>query len=147
MITGALFVGAGLLTARFIRPNRPSEQKLETYESGESPMGSAWGRINIRFYHFALIFQLFEVEIILLFPWSVVFGNEELNEATGGVWGWFTFIEMFLFVFILFLGLIYAWVKGYLDWPRPVTRTRTYSSPVPRELYEALNKKYESKNS
>ncbi len=145
MIVGALFVAGGLFTARLIRPNRPSPQKLETYESGESPMGMAWGRINIRFYLFALIFLLFEVEIIFLFPWAVVFGNKELNDATQGAWGWFTFIEMFVFVLILVLGLVYAWVKGYLDWPRPVTRTRSFHSPVPGTLYEAINKKYEPK--
>ncbi|MEJ2005254.1 MAG: NADH-quinone oxidoreductase subunit A [Cyclobacteriaceae bacterium] len=142
MITGALFVMGGLLTAKLIRPDRPSAQKLETYESGESPVGMAWGRINIRFYLFALIFLLFEVEIIFLFPWAVVFGNEELNSATKGAWGWYTFAEMFLFVFILFLGLIYAWVYGYLDWPKAVTKTRSFKSPVPGRLYDEINKKY-----
>ena len=142
MITGAIFVGAGLFTARLIRPNRPSPQKLESYESGESPVGMAWGRINIRFYLFALVFLLFEVEIIFLFPWAVVFGNNELNAQTAGAWGWFTFIEMLVFVTILFLGLVYAWVKGYLDWPKSATRPSSYTSPVPGKLYDAVNTKY-----
>ncbi len=142
IIVGVTFIGGGLFTARLLRPNRPDERKQETYESGESPIGMAWGRINIRFYLFALIFLLFEVEIVFLFPWSVVFGNQEMNAATEGAWGWFTFIEMFVFVLVLFIGLIYAWVKGYLDWPKPVTRPRTINSPVPPEMYEAINKKY-----
>ncbi|MCA6074022.1 NADH-quinone oxidoreductase subunit A [Fulvivirga sedimenti] len=142
IIVGVIFIGGGMFTARLLRPNRPDERKLETYESGESPVGMAWGRINIRFYLFALIFLLFEVEIVFLFPWAVVFGDAEMNAATDGAWGWFTLIEMFVFVLVLFLGLVYAWVKGYLDWPRPVTKPRSINSPVPREMYDAINKKY-----
>ncbi len=144
ILAAALFVFGGLITARLIRPHRPGEQKLESYESGEQPLGDAWGQVNIRFYLLGLIFLLFEVEIIFLFPWAVVFGDEELIRETGGAWGWLTFTEMFIFLGILFLGLLYAWSKGYLDWPMPGRKKSGFSSPVPRSMYEAINKKYDS---
>ncbi len=144
ILTGFLFVVGGLLTSKIIRPDRPSEAKMATYESGEVTVGDAWGQVNVRFYILALIFLLFEVEIIFLFPWAVVFGNEELIAATDGAWAWFTFVEMFIFLGILFLGLVYAWKKGFLDWPLGAQRNRSFSSPVPPSMYEAINKKYES---
>lgn len=143
IVAGILFLVGGLITAKLIRPDRPNDQKLASYESGEIPMGDAWGQINIRFYLLALIFLLFEVEIIFLFPWAVVFGNEELIELSGGKWGWYTFTEMFIFLGILLLGLAYAWKKGHLDWPVQSPRKTTFTSPVPHGLYEKLNKRYE----
>ena len=77
-----------------------------SYECGEIPEGSAWVQFNIRFYVIALIFLIFDVEIVFLFPWAVVY-----NEL-----GLLAFIEAFLFVLILLVGFIYVWVKGDLDW-------------------------------
>ncbi len=142
-IGGILFILGGLVTAWIVRPSRPNEEKLTTYESGEQPMGNAWGRINIRFYLVALIFLLFEVEIVFLFPWATVFGNKDLIEGTDGLWGWYTLIEMFVFITILALGLVYAWVKGYLDWPKPVVGKAEFDSPVPAHMYEKINKAYQ----
>lgn len=142
VIGGVLFLCGGLFTAWIVRPSRPNEEKLTTYESGEQPLGNAWGRINIRFYLVALIFLLFEVEIIFLFPWATVFGSRELIESTNGSWGWFAFIEMFVFLAILAVGLAYAWAKGFLDWPKPnVEKSESYT-PVPNEMYEQINSKY-----
>ena len=141
-IGGILFLLGGLVTAWVIRPSRPNEEKLTTYESGEHPMGNAWGRINIRFYLVALIFLLFEVEIIFLFPWATVFGSTELMEQSDGIWGWYTLVEMFVFIAILTLGLAYAWAKGYLDWPKPVVEKTRFESPVPSKLYDEINEAY-----
>lgn len=77
-----------------------------SYECGEIPEGSAWVQFNIRFYVIALIFLIFDVEIVFLFPWAVVY--QEL--------GLLAFVEAFLFVLILVIGFIYVWVKGDLDW-------------------------------
>jgi NADH-quinone oxidoreductase subunit A len=142
VVAAILFIAVGLFTAMLIRPNRPNPQKLETYESGEGLLSRTWGQVNIRFYLLAIIFLLFEVEIVFLFPWAVVFGDKQLIAETEGLWGWFTFIEMLIFVSILFLGLIYAWRKGYLDWPKPVQKESGFKSPVPTELYDKINKKY-----
>ncbi len=144
ILAGALFVAGGLITARIIRPHRPNEEKLLPYESGEQPLGDAWGQVNVRFYLLGLIFLLFEVEIIFLFPWAVVFGDEALIEESGGTWAWFTLAEMFVFLGILFLGLLYAWKRGYLDWPMPRRSTPVFKSPVPRRLYDEINKKYDT---
>jgi len=142
LIGGLLFIVGGLITAWIIRPSRPNEEKLTTYESGEEPLGNAWIRFPIRFYLIAIIFLLFEVEIIFLFPWATVFGQKELIDQTNGLWGWFSLIEMLIFIFILALGLAYAWVKGYLDWPKPEVKKSEFNSHIPNELYENINKKY-----
>lgn len=142
IIGSVVFIAAGLFTSWIIRPKRPNEEKLTTYESGEEPLGHAWGQMNIRFYVVALIFLLFEVEIVFLFPWATVFGNKELIEATNGLWGWVALTEMFVFIIILALGLIYAWRKGYLDWQKPMPHQSTFKGIVPKDKYDALNQKY-----
>ncbi|WP_025761867.1 NADH-quinone oxidoreductase subunit A [Dyadobacter tibetensis] len=143
-IIAALVLATVMLgAARLLRPSRPNEEKLSTYESGEEPEGNAGVQFNVRFYVVALIFVLFEVELLFLFPWSVVFGNENLIDQTDGLWGWFAMAEMATFVAVLTLGLAYAWGKGYLDWVRPTPRIPEVKSPVPIELYDAINQKYE----
>ena len=143
ILGGILFVIIALTVARFIRPNRPNEEKLSSYECGEEAIGSPWTNFNVRFYIIALLFVLFEVEVIFLFPWAVVFGNAQLIEETKGLWGWFSVVEVFLFILILAIGLVYAWVKGHLEWVRPESTPEKFESKVPVQLYEALNKKYE----
>ena len=112
---GVGFVGVNLLIGRLLRPYNPQARKLSTYECGEPAMGSAWVNFNIRFYLVALIFIIFEVEIAFLFPVASVFRRW----VEGGV-GVFALIEILLFVGILFLGLISAWVKGDLEWVKKV---------------------------
>lgn len=141
-IGGLLFLSMSFLVARLVRPNRPSEQKLETYESGEQALGTAWPQFNMRFYIVALMFILFEVEIVFLFPWATVFANKEMVRETNGSWGWFSLIEMILFILILALGLAYAWVNGLLDWVKPSPPVQDISSAVPGELYSKINEKY-----
>ncbi len=131
----------GLLTAWLVRPNRPDSEKLSTYECGEEPTGSAWGQFNIRFYIVALIFVLFDVEIVFLFPWATVFGSKELNAATNGLWGWFALGEMVIFIAILALGLAWAWAKGLLDWVKPKPQVPSSTSPIPKSAYQHLLKK------
>jgi NADH-quinone oxidoreductase subunit A len=109
MIVGALFVAIGLLTAWLLRPHRPYPSKLSTYECGESPIGDTRVRFNIRFYVIALIFLIFDVEVVFLFPWATVYKNL----------GWFAFVEMLVFLAILFVGYAYVWRKGDLDWDKP----------------------------
>lgn len=145
IIGGLLFALGGLLMAWLIRPHRPNPEKLSTYESGEEPEGGAWGQFNVRFYIVALVFILFEVELVFLFPWATVFGQEALIEATDGLWGWFALVEMLLFIGILALGLAYVWAKGYLDWVRPEALKSTYEGVVPKEFYEKVNQKTEDR--
>ena len=144
IIAGMIFILVTLFISKIIRPHRPNVEKLSTYESGEEPVGSAWTQFNIRFYIIALIFLLFEVEIVFLFPWSTIFANEELIKQTNGLWGWFSLLEMVLFIFVLALGLAYAWVNGHLDWIKPNPKPTEFISPVPKEHYDALNKKYKA---
>jgi NADH-quinone oxidoreductase subunit A len=136
------FVGGGMLFSKLLRPNRPNEEKNTTYESGEDPINNSWGNFNIRFYLVALIFILFEAEIIFLFPWATVFADPKLIEQTDGLWGWFSFFEVSLFILILALGLAYIWKKDYLDWDKPATEKPAFESKIPKKLYQDLNKKY-----
>jgi NADH-quinone oxidoreductase subunit A len=139
LIAGVLFV------AKLLRPSRPNEEKLSTYESGEEPVGNANVQFNARYYVVALVFVLFDVELVFLFPWATVFGRATLIAETGGLWGWFALAEAALFVVILAIGLAYAWAKGYLDWVKPQPIIPTIESQVPPSLYAQVNEKYAPK--
>ena len=114
-VLGLGFVGVNLLIGKLLRPSNPQERKLSTYECGEPATGSAWVNFNIRFYLVALIFIIFEVEIAFIFPVATVF--RQRMESGQGL---FAFVEILVFVGILFLGLIYAWAKGDLEWVKRV---------------------------
>lgn len=141
---GTIFILVTFLVSRFIRPARPNPEKLSTYESGEEPIGEAWSQFNIRFYIVALIFLLFEVEIVFLFPWTTIFARPDLIMVTNGEWGWFSMIEMVIFIVILALGLVYAWVNGHLDWVKPDPKPTQVNSPVPPALYQKLNERFKN---
>lgn len=141
-VGGLVAIIGPLVISRLVRPNRPNEEKLTTYECGEDPTGTAWGKFNIRFYVIALVFVLFETELLFLFPWAIVFGNENLNASTGGNWGILAMVEMGLFILILVVGLAYVWGKGYLEWEKPEVDIKDTDTAVPEKLYEELNKKY-----
>ena len=128
-----------------LRPKKPNEEKLTTYESGEDPIGNANVQFNAKFYVIALIFILFDVELVFLFPWATVFGNKDFIQQTNGLWGWFTLVEMFIFVIVLALGLAYVWAKGYLDWVKPDYHTPKFKSKIPMNMYSEVNKKYADK--
>jgi len=106
-VLAAALIGLPLALQYLLSPrNNKGGDKLTSYECGELPEGSAWVKFNIRFYVIALVFLIFDVEIVFLFPWAVVY--QEL--------GLLAFIEAFLFVLILVVGFAYVWVKGDLDW-------------------------------
>jgi NADH-quinone oxidoreductase subunit A len=126
LVLGVVFVAAGLFAAMILRPHKPYPEKNATYECGEEPIGSAWIRLNIRFYVIALVFLLFDVEIVFLFPWALIFRQ----------FGMFGFLEMVVFLVILLVGYAYVWVKGDLDWDKPnpivpaFTRTLIHETPT-----------------
>jgi NADH-quinone oxidoreductase subunit A len=141
---GVLFVALAFFTSRLIRPHRPSHPKLMAYESGETPLGLARVQFNIRFYILALVFILFEVEIVFLFPWSTILSEPALQSQTEGAWSWYAFTEMLVFIVVLAAGLVYVWKMGHLDWVKSQPQPSAFRSPVPKHLYEALNRRYES---
>jgi NADH-quinone oxidoreductase subunit A len=101
-----------LLLWKVLRPERFSEEKLTTYECGEEPVGNAWIQFNIRFYVFALIFIVFDVEAVFLLPWATVFKSL----------GLLAYLEGLVFIGILAVALAYVWRKGDLAWVRPEDR-------------------------
>jgi NADH:ubiquinone oxidoreductase subunit 3 (subunit A) len=113
MVVALAFLVVNLIAWKILRPSRFSEEKLTTYECGENPTGSAWVQFNIRFYVFALIFIIFDVEAVFLLPWAVVF--REL--------GMVAFLEGLVFIAILVVALAYVWRKGDLEWVRAEDRS------------------------
>lgn len=94
------------VVGRILRPDRPQEQKYLTYESGVDPVGAGWTQSQVRYYIFAVLFVMFDVEAVFIFPWAV-----RLEE-----FGTFGLVEMVVFIVILALGLAYAWRKKVLRW-------------------------------
>ncbi len=143
------FVAAGIVIAAIvflalIRPVKPHTEKLTPYECGERPVGEPWIQFNIRYYVVCIIFLVFEVEVLFMLPWAVVFnafrdGGPALEKTAGGLThlqgasGGLAFLEMFVFLAILAVGLAYVWVKGHLQWVREVTLPpeMTKETPVP----------------
>ncbi len=123
---------------KLIAPHKPNPEKLTSYECGEEPTGNAWMPFNSRFYVIALVFLLFDVEMVFIFPWAIVFGNHELQSADPR-WGWLSLAEMFLFLGILILGLVYVWAKGDLDWIKAKPIIPVTDVHIPASLYEKLN--------
>ena len=105
-LVGMALVGVTLQLARLVRPNVPTPEKYTTYESGIDPIGVGWAQSNVRYYVFALLFVIFDVEAVFLFPWAIVF--ERLGAQA--------FVEMVIFIAILALALLYAIRKKVLEW-------------------------------
>src|SRR3989337_3883176 len=95
-----------IVVARFIAPHKPNPIKLETYECGIETVGDTWVQFKVQYYIYALVFLIFDIETVFLFPWAVSFGVLPLFAVFEGV----------LFILILVGGLLYAWRKGALEW-------------------------------
>lgn len=106
LIFGIAFVAGALIVSWLLRPRDPNPIKKSPYECGEIVKGSSWVQFNVRYYLIALIFVIFDVEVLFLVPWAVIF--RDLGPVA--------FVEMMVFIGILILGLIYAWKKGALEW-------------------------------
>ena len=105
-LIATVFAMLPLVAARVVRPKKPSTGKLDPYECGMERVGDAWIQFKIQYYLYALVFIVFDVEVVLIVPWAVVF--QKL--------GFFAFVEMAIFLLILFVGLIYVWRKRDLEW-------------------------------
>ena len=99
-----------MLSLMGVRPNKPSAVKQSIFECGFETLSGTWNRFNFRFYAFALIFVIFDVEVVFLFPWAASFGV--LSRELGA----FVLLEMAAFIAILLVGWLYAWRKGALEW-------------------------------
>ena len=106
LLSALALVGGGILTSAFVSPKTNNAVKLETYECGIETQGPSWLQFKIGYYLFAILFLVFDVETVFIFPWAVVM--KQL--------GIVAFIEILIFLFILTLGLLYAWKKGALKW-------------------------------
>ncbi len=109
ILIAVIFVMFAIFMAGLVRPSRKTKEKQTTYECGENPEGSPWIKFNLRFYVVALIFLIFDVEVVLLFPWA-------LNYKDFGMYG---FLAGIIFLVLLGIGMAYEWRKGDLEWERP----------------------------
>jgi NADH-quinone oxidoreductase subunit A len=105
-LAAVLLAGLLLGVAAAVRPDRPNKAKLTNYESGVDPVGSGWSQSQIRYYVFALLFVIFDVEAVFIFPWA----------ASLERYGWFGVVTMLIFIVLLLDGLVYAWKRGLLRW-------------------------------
>ena len=117
LLVAVLFVFGVLLFGRFVRPRRPSPDKRSVYECGERAIGQAWFNFNPRFYIIALVFVAFDVEIVFTYPVAVIFA-EQVKTGRGEL----VYLELILFLLVLFLGLVYVWRKGDLNWLKHLDR-------------------------
>ena len=114
LAVGALVVGGAVIGSSLVRPHNPTREKVLPYECGENPVGTPWGvQFNIRFYVFALVFLIFDVEAVMLIPWAVVVKELGMPALIAG----------FIFIGMLVLGLADVWRKGDLEWVREEERT------------------------
>ena len=114
LVVGAGFVFAAVFASGLVRPHNPTREKMLPYECGENPVGTPWGvQFNIRFYVFALVFLIFDVEAVMLIPWAVVVQEMGMPALIAG----------FIFIGMLVLGLADVWRKGDLEWVREEDRT------------------------
>jgi NADH-quinone oxidoreductase subunit A len=108
LLVGVLIFTVALGVNRALRPDRPTAQKLLTYECGVDPVGGGWAQSYVRYYVFTFLYVVFAVDAVFLFPWATVF------DAPG--FGMATLVEMFVFLGFLAVGILYAWRKGVLQW-------------------------------
>lgn len=106
LAAGFFFVMIATLLGNLLAPHKKTREKLQTYESGETPIGSAWVQYPLGFYIFALLFVAFDVDIVFIISWAVIFKQLSI----------FGFVEILFFIIVLALGLIYAWRKGVIRW-------------------------------
>ncbi len=106
LLVCSLVPALALSASKLLRPSNSGPERRTTYESGMEPVGGAWIQFNIRYYMFALVFVIFDVETVFLYPWAVAFHKL----------GVLAFIEALIFIAILIVGLVYAWRKGALEW-------------------------------
>ena len=112
LLVAMILAGALLAISTLIGWRRPNKAKLQPYECGVTPTGDAREPFSVKFYLVAMVFILFDVEAIFLYPWAYIFKDLARDAATK----WFGFIEMMFYVAILLVGYIYLWKKGALDW-------------------------------
>jgi NADH:ubiquinone oxidoreductase subunit 3 (subunit A) len=106
LILAPVFPALALVIPRIIAPRKPNPLKSQTYECGIETVGDTWVQFRIQYYLFALVFLIFDVEIVFLYPWAVAYEQLDLFAVVAGI----------LFIFLLVDGLIFAWRKGALEW-------------------------------
>lgn len=140
LLLGVIFILLGYAVNRLLKKPVPNALKNANYECGEEAIEPSLVPFNVRFYIIAILFLLFDVELVFLFPWASSYADAETLKSIP-IWGIYNLIEMGIFIGILLLGLAYVWNKGDLEWIRPKMQNLKSNSKVPMSLYENVNAK------
>jgi len=136
-----LFMGISLGISALLRPKKPTDAKLTVYESGEDTVGSAQAGFNIRYFRVALLFILFEIDVVLLFPYLIKAGEPNYLKSHVEV-----VVQLLIFIGMLALGLWYAWAKNYLEWNIPAPEPLVSLNNLPASVYEKRTAELEAIN-
>ncbi len=118
ILFGLVIPLAIMFIVKQLSPRSKNPEKFTTYESGSVPTGSANMMFNVEYYAYAILFVLFDVELLFLYPWVTVYVNDAVIATTPGFTTGFSILAMVLFMIVVLLGLIYEWKKGVLEWVR-----------------------------
>jgi NADH-quinone oxidoreductase subunit A len=144
-IVGLLFCSLGVFVSHLLssKKKKSSAAKSAVYECGEETSGNAWVQFNMHFYTMGLIFIIFDVEVLLLFPWSINL-DEFSTLAYSRQWTLLAYTEGILFIFILGLGLVYIWNKDDINWIKPQPKVISIEAGAPPAEYDKINQKYKA---
>lgn len=131
------FAGGNILLSQFVGQHKATRTKTMPYECGKDPVGSARQRFSVKFYLIAMIFILFDIELIFMIPWAVVF-KKFIAEGLGTL----IYVEMMLFALLLLVGYIYVWKKGLFEWG---ARARVEAEAESRQLHEQDERRQQAK--
>lgn len=136
--------------SRWRRPSKPNPEKIATYESGVEPVGNGWRAVNTRLYLIGLVFILFELETILLFPWASIWIHEKMHQTTSSIWNLYMAVSGTFFILVLGIGLVYVIIKGRLAFSATrltAEQLEPSKNKVPLHYYEKINNKYATSSS
>ncbi len=138
LMLGIIFILLGYAVNRILKKPVPNDLKNANYECGEEGIEPSRIPFNMRFYIIAILFLLFDVELVFLFPWASSYADPATLKAIP-IWGVYNLIEMAIFIGLLLIGLAYVWNKGDLEWIRPKMVALKSNSKVPFEMYDSIN--------
>jgi NADH-quinone oxidoreductase subunit A len=141
ILAGLALVFTVISIAQMLRKDRPNPEKNSTYESGEESEGESQVAFNVKYFVIAIVFLIFEVEILMLFPWAIVLRDKNMIKTLGSQWTYFALIEMGVFMFLLVLGLAYVWKKGHIAWLNPNKKVDSKVYPISKEAYAQFNER------
>jgi NADH-quinone oxidoreductase subunit A len=140
LLSGLAFTSLIFFVNKLISEKRIADESKSTYECGEEPIGISWVQFNSRYFTMALVFILFEAEILLLFPWATSYAKAQYT-ALNTEWMLYNLCEVVIFIAVLGIGLAYVWAQADINWSKPTKTNLSLTDIVSKSLYEDWNRK------